>query len=183
MGAAITLAAWTDQEWATGTFGAGSFNIQSSVDGEEESFTDHTSQGNAATLRFDLPGTDNMAPNDTVAAPFVLRLDAATTYNATVELTVATLHTDNNANANNLTYSIILVDDVTACTPGATGTEIAAETQLGTVGTTTPFALTPGAESSAGAPVTLCFQVTAGENLAKNDVTQAYWEFVGTSVE
>jgi len=182
VGAAITLAAWTDQEWAEGIFSTGSFNIQSSADGV--SFDDHEAEGDAVTLSFDLTGADNMAPEDVVAAPFVLRLNEETTYDAEVELNNATLGPDANANADNLTYGIVQVDDAAACTPDATGTEIAASnTPLGTVGTTNEFTLTAGAGDQAGSPVTLCFQVTAGEGLDEGATTEAHWEFVGTSVE
>lgn len=40
VGAAITLAAWNDSEFATGTFTAGSFNLQGSTDGT--TYAEHT---------------------------------------------------------------------------------------------------------------------------------------------
>lgn len=182
VGAAITLAAWTDQEWAEGIFGAGSFNIQSSVDGTE--FFDHESQDDAATLSFELTGADNMSPNDIVAAPFVLRLDTDTTYDAEVALTSAAITPVDAVNAQHLTYGIIQVDNAAACTPEATGTEIAtAGAQLGTVGTSTAFQLAAGAADEPGAAVTLCFQVTAGPELIQGQTTEATWEFVGTSTD
>src|SRR5690625_7957040 len=67
VGAAVTLAAWTDQEWAEGLFTTGSFNIESSIDGA--TFDDNDTQDGAAVLEFDLTGADNMAPDETVAAP------------------------------------------------------------------------------------------------------------------
>src|SRR5699024_10565703 len=82
VGAAVTLAAWTDQEWAQGIFGTGSFNIESSTDGTN--FNDHESEGDAAELSFDMPAAENLSPGDTIAAPFVLRLAAGSTYDATV---------------------------------------------------------------------------------------------------
>jgi len=39
VGAAVTLAAWNDSEFATGTFTAGTFNLEGSTDGT--TFTDH----------------------------------------------------------------------------------------------------------------------------------------------
>lgn len=178
VGAAVTLAAWTDQEWAVGNFAAGSFNIEGSTDGT--TFIDHDSEGGAAVLDFQVDA-DNLSPTDTVAAPFVLRTDAATSYPATVELTSAAGTGDN---APNLTYGIVQVDDVGACTPDATGTEIVpAATSLDSIAGAAGFALEAGADGTAGAPVVLCLQVTAGEDLEQGVTGTASWEFTATSEE
>jgi predicted ribosomally synthesized peptide with SipW-like signal peptide len=178
VGAAVTLAAWTDQEWATGNFAAGSFNIEGSADGT--AFTDHVSEGGAAVLDFQI-GADNLSPTDIVAAPFVLRTDAETSYSATVELTSASGTGDA---AGDLTYGIVQVDDVGACTPGATGTEIVpATTSLDSIAGAAEFALEAGADAAAGAPVVLCLQVTAGEDLDQGATGAAFWEFTATSDE
>lgn len=177
VGAAVTLAAWTDQEWAVGEFGAGSFNIEGSTDGT--TFTDHASQAGAATLGFEV-GAENLSPGDTVAAPFTLRTDDATTYDATVALTTAI---GEGANAANLTYGITQVATAAECVEGATGTDvIPAGTALDSVAGASEFTLTAG-DGAAGAPVTLCFQVTAGEGLTQGDPGTANWEFTATSVE
>lgn len=179
VGAAVTLAAWTDNEWAEGTFGAGSFNVEGSTNGTD--FTDHESSGGAASLSFDLTGGDNMSPGDTVAAPFVLRLDGTTTYDAGVVLESAAGSGDNEAN---LSYGIVAVDDAAACTAGATGTTIVpAGTALDATTGAQGFDLTAGAGSTAGAPVTLCFQVTAGNNLTEGKAANAQWQFTATSAE
>lgn len=181
VGAAVTLAAWTDNEWAEGTFGAGSFNVQGSTTGAEDSFTDHESAGGAATLSFDLTGGDNMSPGDTVAAPFVLRLDGATTYDAGVVLESAA---GSGANEANLSYGIVAVDDVASCTEGAAGTTVVPTgTSLDATTGAQGFDLTAGTGSTAGAPVTLCFQVTAGDNLTEGDAANAQWQFTATSAE
>lgn len=180
VGAAVTLAAWTDEEWAIGNFGAGNFNIQGSTTGEEADFTDHPSQGEAAELDFQIAG-DNLSPTDTVAAPFVLRTDAATTYDATVELTSAS---GEGANAENLTYGITQVESAAECTEGATGTEIVPSgTALDSMDGATGFELIAGADDAAGAPVTLCFQVTAGDDLVQGESGTANWGLTATSVE
>lgn len=179
IGAAVTLAAWTDNEWAEGTFGAGSFNVQGSTNGAD--FTDHESAGGAADLTFDLDGGDNMAPGDTVAAPFVLRLDGATTYDAGVVLESAV---GSGANAANLTYGIVSVEDVASCTEDASGTTVVpAGTALDSVAGASGFDLSAGADTAAGTPVTLCFQVTAGDGLAEGAAANAQWQFTATSAE
>ncbi|HEY4558091.1 MAG TPA: SipW-dependent-type signal peptide-containing protein [Enteractinococcus sp.] len=180
VGAAVTLAAWTDQEWAEGLFTTGSFNIESSVDGT--TFGDNETQDGAAVLEFDLTGADNMAPNETVAAPFVLRLDDTTTYDATVALETAAA---DGVNAGELTYGIVQVDDAAGCTPDAagTGTIVPAGTAMNSVEGATDFDLTAGADGAAGEAVTLCFQVASGADLEEGATTTANWQFIGTSVE
>lgn len=179
VGAVVTLAAWTDQEWAQGDFGAGTFNVQGSTDGA--TFTDHESEAGAANLSFDLTGGDNMSPGVTVAAPFVMRLDADTTYDATVELVSAE---GNGAAAGALTYGIVEVGSAGACTADATGVEIVED---GTVLSSTDGAVTidlsAGETGAAGAPVALCFQVSADDTLQQGQEASATWQFVATSAE
>lgn len=178
VGAAVTLAAWTDQEWAQGIFGTGSFNIESSTDGTD--FNDNESEGDAAALTFDMPASENLSPGDTVAAPFVLRLAADSTYDATVTLNEAAADTANPG----LSYGITQVDSPEACTATATGSDIvAAGTALDSTEGATDFNLTAGGEETTGEPVTLCFQVSADEALDQGVSTTARWEFVGTSQE
>lgn len=179
VGAAVTLAAWTDNEWAEGTFGAGSFNVQGSTNGID--FTDHTSADGAANLTFDLDGGDNLTPGDTVAAPFVLRLDGETSYDASVVLENAA---GSGGNAEALTYGIVSVANAGACSADATGTSIVpAGTAIGSVAGAQGFDLTAGADAAAGAPVTLCFQVTAGDSLTQGQAATAQWQFTATSAE
>ncbi|WP_231445565.1 SipW-dependent-type signal peptide-containing protein [Brevibacterium zhoupengii] len=179
VGAAVTLAAWTDNEWAEGTFGAGSFNVQGSTDGS--TFTDHESTDGAASLSFDLAGGDNLTPGDTTAAPFVLRLDGETSYDASVVLENATGGGDNPAA---LTYEIVTVANAGACSADATGTSIVpAGTALGSTAGAQGFDLTAGADATEGAPVTLCFKVTADDTLDQGQNTNAQWQFTATSAE
>ena len=179
VGAAVTLAAWTDDEWAEGVFGAGSFNVQGSTDGT--TFTDHESEGGAAALTFDLNGGDNMSPGDTVAAPFVLRLDGPTTYDATVALTSAAGGGDNAAA---LTYEIVQVASAGECSATATGTSVVpAGTALDSTTGAADFDLSAGAGTATGDPVSLCFKVTAGDSLEQGQNTTAQWQFTATSAE
>lgn len=179
VGAAVTLAAWTDDEWAEGVFGAGSFNVQGSTDGT--TFTDHESEGGAAALTFDLNGGDNMSPGDTVAAPFVLRLDGPTTYDATVALTSAAGGGDN---ASALTYEIVQVASAGECSATATGTSVvSAGTALDSTTGAADFDLSAGAGTATGDPVSLCFKVTAGDSLEQGQNTTAQWQFTATSAD
>lgn len=179
IGAAVTLAAWNDSEFATGTFTAGAFNLVGSANGT--TFADHTSAGTAAALSFST-GFNNLSPTDTVAAPFVLHLDANTNYDADV---VAASAGVTGAAASHLTYGIEQVASVAACTPTATGTEIVpAGTALTSVAGATGFELDRSTDlgNEPGADVFLCVQVTADGTLVANSTATATWGFTATSV-
>lgn len=178
VGAAVTLAAWTDDEWAIGNFGAGTFSIEGSTDGT--AFAEHPTEGDAAALEFEL-AAENLSPQDVVAAPFAMRTTAETTYGATVSLagTAATEEI-----APDLTYGIIEVDSAEACAPDATGSAIVpAGTALGEIAGASEISLPAGSEGSAGDAAVLCIQVTAGDTLAQGDAGTATWEFTADSVE
>jgi hypothetical protein len=162
VGAAVTDAQWTDVEYGTGTFVAGSFALQSSTDGT--TFTDHPS-GSAATLSFTATA---MYPGLTVAAPFAVR--AAT---GSVGGTVALSSPATAGNATflaNLNYKVF-VDTSSGCTttsvPSAAGAWIAgnATTYLSGLTTATPNVsrTLPAATAGApGAPVFYCLIVQLG---------------------
>ncbi|WP_255808456.1 SipW-dependent-type signal peptide-containing protein [Leucobacter aridicollis] len=54
VGAAVTLAAWTDNEWVRGVFGTGTFGIEGSKDGSV--FSDNPTSGDPAQLSFAVGG-------------------------------------------------------------------------------------------------------------------------------
>jgi predicted ribosomally synthesized peptide with SipW-like signal peptide len=188
VGAAITLAAWNDSEFATGTFTAGSFNMEGSIDGT--AFAENP-VGDPAALSFST-GFDNLSPSTTVAAPFVLRLDAATTTAATVTVAAATsaqngLIADATAN---LTYTVLTVTNVAACTSSATAADsgaasVVSSTAFNPVGaitsTTINLAKSADAGATAGANVYLCMLVTTDADLAQDSSAVATWEFAADS--
>jgi predicted ribosomally synthesized peptide with SipW-like signal peptide len=176
VGAAMTLAAWNDSEFASGTFTAGSFNMVGSTNGTD--FADHATAGAAATLAFTVNPT-NLAPGDVVASPFAVRLTAATTTtNASVTVSSAGT-TDNVAN---LTYTVIDTGSTFGCTAATTGTAlIPAATAVGTVPGSTTFTLPKGASTGVdGVAKNLCFKVTAGA-IAQGQTGTATWQFLATS--
>lgn len=73
VGAAVTLAAWSDSEFAQGTFASGQFGIQGSADGQ--AFDDHIDAEGALTLDFTDTEIDvsGMQPGETVTADYWLR--------------------------------------------------------------------------------------------------------------
>ena len=174
VGAAVTLAAWNDSEFATGTFGAGSFNLE----GQETlggAFSDHETAPGAA-LTFEVEPL-NLAPADVVYAPFAVRLDAATTTDAVVTLSSVGA----GANAANLTYEI-LTTDAFGCDADTTGGELVAAGTATTAADAATFDLTQGAAAAAGDPVNLCLIVTAGDGLVEGGAATVTWEFAAESV-
>ncbi|WP_438353663.1 SipW-dependent-type signal peptide-containing protein [Microbacterium sp. CJ88] len=176
VGAAITLAAWTDNEYATGTFTAGQFNLQGSIDGA--TYADHASAAGAATLSFSTPFS-NLAPSQTVYAGFWLRLAAGTTTAANLQLVG---YTGTGAAAPQLTYSIYLIPAAGTCNATtATGTAIATGLLSSTTATSTVVPLAAPVGAAAGAAQQLCFAVASSASLAQNTTATGTWQFTATS--
>ncbi|WP_087485842.1 SipW-dependent-type signal peptide-containing protein [Brachybacterium massiliense] len=173
VGAAITLAAWNDSEFATGTFEAGDFNLEGSLNGTE--FIEHDTVDTAAPLAFGVDAS-NLAPGDIVSAPFAVRLDATTSYDAGVVVRPA--GTTNEIAG--LTYTLTTTVGF-GCDATVGDTLVAAGTALDAVGDTAAFNLVSGVDSAAGAAVNLCFTVTANDDLDQGQSGTATWEFLATS--
>lgn len=178
VGAAVTLAAWNDSEFASGAFAAGSFNLEgSNTDGV--AFDEHATAGAAAPLTFTTPLAGNLTPTDVVYAPFAVRLAADTTSPADVVVSAETSSGD----VTNLTYTL-----VSTATWGCDSAAVLAGTELvpaGTAVTSVPgtpgFTLPIGAPTSdPGAAQNLCFAVTAGE-VTQGQTGTVTWEFAATS--
>lgn len=171
VGAAVTLAAWNDSEFAIGSFAAGQFDLVGSTDGT--SFTDHATADTAAPLGFTVNPT-NLAPGDVVFAPFAVALEEAATYAAAVTVSAGPVA----GSLSGVTYELLRTSTF-GCTADTTGTSLVpAGTALGTVPADTTFDL---AEPTDGlAPVNLCFKVTAGA-ITQGADGSAVWEFAAVS--
>ncbi len=154
VGAAYTLAAWNDSEFATVDFAAGSFVFQGSANGTD--FDDHASEAGAADLTFTTP-FDNLSPSDVVYAPFALRLDATTSADLTAVAPVVTGTLDGN-----LTFAA-----VSTTTFGCDATAFAG-------GSTVPTTIDDGET------INLCLQVTAGA-IEQNQTGTAVWQWNAVS--
>ncbi len=177
VGTMATLAAWTDTEYATGTFTGGKLVFQGSTD--QTNFSEHTTIGAAATLPFTSPLVTQMSPNDVVYSAYALRLDRASTNGATVAITPAAV----TGTITNVSYTVIKTATA-GCNAASTGTAIVpAGTALGGVGAATPITLAapPADHSADGAPAYLCFKVTAGSGLVQGQSGSATWLFTATS--
>ena len=190
VGAAITLAAWNDSEFATGTFTAGSFNLEGSTTGAAAGYDDHnTDDGDAAAALVFTTPFDNLAPEDVVYAPFWLRLAAGTTTDATLVVESITTTDSAEANAADLSYDVYQLASAAATCDAAGiggGTVVASGADLATDAavTSTTLDLANGADdATAGAPIQLCVVVTAGAGLTEAGVTTSTWQFTATSTE
>ncbi len=180
VGAAVTLAAWNDSEFVTGTFTAGTFNMEGSTT-NGTTFTDHP-VGSPGTLTFTVAPAA-MSPGDTVYAPFAVRLAANTTNDANVVITAPNSTT---GVVTNLTYEVVRTTAFTcgSGTVDSTGTSlITAGTALAAVAGPNTFVLSKGSPvSSAGATQFLCFKVTAGAGLTQGQTGSVTWQFTASSI-
>ena len=179
VGAAVTLAAWNDAEFATNTFTAGSFNLQGSTDGT--TYADHAATPGAG-LTFSA-NFDNLTPNDIVYAPYWLQLDKTTSSNATV---TPALDSATGLNVANISYKVYTIGSATSCAAGveSSGTLVLSGTALSLGTGATTFPLSKGTPpSTAGAAQKLCFVVTAGTQavLQQGASATAVWKFTATS--
>jgi len=184
VGAAITLAAWNDSEFATGTFTAGDFDLQGSTTSGTAGFSNHDTAGTAAGLSFTLPAglVTAMAPGETAYAPFWVRLAAGTTSDAT--LAAASITPGTGGNEANFSHSVSVIGIADVCDANATGTVIASGANLSTSTPGTSAALTKGTQiTDDGTAIQLCFAVTSADQatLLPGTPATATWEFEATS--
>ncbi|MBB1050783.1 hypothetical protein G6021_06515 [Dietzia sp. CW19] len=101
LGAAVTLAAWSDDVFANGTFQTGTFNLVGSPKAASETIDDYTEYNTASsaanlTTRSSSGGVNfkidslNLSPGETVVAPFSIATDSATTVDGRYWLESAT---------------------------------------------------------------------------------------------
>jgi predicted ribosomally synthesized peptide with SipW-like signal peptide len=159
VGAAITLAAWTDNVFAKGVFGSGTFGIEGSANGA--GFAEHDDSANPATLAFEVDA-DALSPGDTVYASFAVQLIDGTTNEAEVVIT-----TDDTAKLDGTAASFVYTTDATCdSTTYAAGTD----------SNVAAFDLTAVED-----PTYLCFAVTADSTLEQGETGSFLWTFTATS--
>lgn len=161
VGAAVTLAAWTDDEWAKGVFGTGTFGIEGAADGG--TFGEHPDAASAAGIDFTL-AADTLSPGDSVYGGFAVRLVDGSDYAA--EVAVSTDASDAVAGTtSSYVYTTSATCDATAYAAGADANA-------------TSFDLT-----ATGAPVYLCFRVTADSTIQQGQSGQIVWHFAAASTD
>lgn len=161
LGAVITLAAWSDSEFAQGQFASGTFGIQAATDGE--AFSEHSDEAGALELT---PAALAMSPGETVAYPYQIRL-VDNSADATVEYVGNTRGADDALTAEDLSVNVLQIADTT-CDENTTGTPLA---ESGA------FALTETSPQQ-----NLCIQVTLDpeyDTLAPESA-EIMWQFTAT---
>lgn len=176
VGGTLTLAAWTDTEYAAGTFATSTFGIVGSVDGV--AYADHPTEGPAVLVFANTPGA--MSPGTTVFSRFLVKTTNSTNVAGTVTLTgpasVAGL-------AAALTYGVKVIPAANACTQAtydASTTVVVPSTSALTVGASGSQALVAGGAS----PVAYCFAVTlpaGAPNSLQGQTATVPWKFTATS--
>jgi predicted ribosomally synthesized peptide with SipW-like signal peptide len=174
VGAAVVLAAWNDSEFATGTFAAGDFGIQGSLDGTAFSEHDGTAGNDPAALAFAVDA-DNLAPEQPVYAAFAVRLDPGSTNAASVSIEASSAATI----ADHLTYSLVTTGADVGCDAAvfAGGTALVSDAATTTSSAPAIFAL-----PALATVVNLCFEVTAGTTLPPGAATGSVsWDLAAAS--
>ena len=167
LGAAVTLAAWSDDVWADGLFTTGgTFLIEGSEDaiGGGQNFETAQEVGQAIRLTFSATA---LTPGDTAYAPFAIQTTDTTTLEGAIERVTAAAE---GPMADALEYSI--TKDATSCDAnGANGpTWVTDEPVTGAQATGGPLALQP----ASGNTVQLCVAVNFPNTPeAKNAVDSA----------
>lgn len=194
LGAAATMAAYSDNEFASGKFTSGA-PIKFGIQGSEATTTnyawnDHNSSSGAAPLSFST-GFDGLQPGSSVYAPFTLRVDPnRNSSNAKISMNSAAVAPDAGAQAlqAQLLYTAAIVTDPTKCNssafgPGANYVVIRGAMGGNSYSTNNPFTLTKDS-----APTTVCIQVSMNpddsvdrQDYGTSPVT-ATWKFAGAQV-
>lgn len=189
VGAAVTLAAWSDNVFANSDFATGDArwelqgNIQTTTPLTEPGWLDYdTTPGGG--LAFPLVLKDDLTPGDVVRAPLGIRLAPGQALGANVTLDAPNLDPANLLQSA-LTYGIYSGVTAADCVAGNVGaaTLVPAGSPLSTGGN---FTIASGAPAQNGTPVELCYVVTLPANTASNvsglQTGELVWDFQGTSI-
>ena len=188
LGSSVTLASWTDTEYAAGSFGAGYFQTESNVTKPYSVLGPwNTNDVSPGTLVFEATA---MSPGSVVYAPFAIRTKPGSVAGAVVlgAPSVSSSGTGESDLGAALRYRV-----VRAATCGASSFSGAPAFVVGSDGAK-PFTagqaagvVNPLAAASAalpGEPTHFCFEVTLPEgasNALQGQTATATWQFAATS--
>lgn len=186
VGAAITLAAWNDSEYATGTFTSGTFEIEGTADVVSLPYVAHPSES-PAVLEFTVPDlAANLTPGDVVYTPYWIRLTEDSTINGALSVASVTTLDVFGSNSSQMSYEVweLSLMDVCDSTASVTGSLLASADSLssGSPTISNDADLQKGS-GSPGEAVQLCVAVTAGSGLQQGGETVSTWRFQAESVD
>ncbi|KAA0918765.1 SipW-dependent-type signal peptide-containing protein [Dietzia sp. ANT_WB102] len=194
LGAAITLAAWSDDVFANGIFNTGSFELQGNLtttaveSAEDVPQYENYDDTPGGTLRFDQVLTAvTLQPGEEVFAPITLRLSPETTVDGTFVLSGVTFGTTADPDlADKLDYRVITNSTAAQCDAQ---TPAGSDWYTGTVADDAPGVSNSGASArpltaAAATQDQLCLGITLNDN--SEDVqgatdTQVIWQFTATA--
>ena len=189
IGAAVTLAAWTDNEYTTATVASGRFGIVGSMNGGP--FGDH-SQSPGATLTF-TPGLGAVYPGSAASFTAVQVRTASVATGSTfdsvpgvVQMQTATAPTDALAAA--LVYAVRIAPAASSCNQalfdGATAPTIVPNGTPLTTAVASSAANSQALQAAGGNTVTYCIRIalpsTAPDGI-QGITTSVTWQFAGTT--
>ncbi|SEE76007.1 SipW-dependent-type signal peptide-containing protein [Ruania alba] len=111
LGAAATVAAWNDSEYATGTVRSSTFGIEGSVNGG--GYAEHATSDAAATLEFS-PALPALSPGDAGYMQFAVRTTAASSVGGTVGMQTPTI-AGSTALRDALRYAVRVIPSGASC--------------------------------------------------------------------
>lgn len=185
IGAAVTLAAWSDNVFANAEFSSGEegWNLQGNFETGTPVWSPEYDESPGGGLQFQVPLSENLTPGDVVRAPLGIRLEPGQELGASVTLTGPVID-GTNLLASALRYGIYSGVSAADCTAGNVGasTLVPAGSPLGTGGS---FSIANGTAAQNGTPVELCFVVTlpagTSNTVSGEDTGVLVWDFEGTS--
>lgn len=176
VGGSLTLAAWTDTEYAAGQFASSTFGIEGSKDGT--TYAEHPA-GSPAGLIFTV-NPAAMSPGTASYSLFKVRTTSGTNVPGTVVLGIPTV---SGALGGYLTYGVKAIPAGSSCnasTFGASTSVVVAPGPLLTAGAGASQALAPAGAS----PVSYCFEMAlpvGTSNEAQGTSATVTWTLTATS--
>jgi predicted ribosomally synthesized peptide with SipW-like signal peptide len=187
LGATMTLAAWTDSEYGSGTFTASRFDIQSRTP-SAPTFTDHPTAASAVAI---FSGVTGMSPSTSHYSYLDITTTADTTVGGTVVPSGAPALSGTLTTV--LEYRAFATTTGTTCGAAAFGAAAANTYMAGSASTWVPVSTVPTAPTAAGVTalaanggnvVRYCFDVRIAPSAALSfgsTTGTVTWLFTGTS--
>jgi len=189
VGSSVTLASWTDSDFATGSFGASSFQTESNVTKPYDALGAwSTNEQSAGALVFEATA---MSPGKVVYAPIAIRTKA-TSVSGEVVLGIPSISGNSAAGDADLSAALRyrVIRSATCGASSFTGTPAFVVGSDGakplTVGQASDVVnpLQAATATLPGAPTQFCFEVTlpvGASNALQGQKTTATWQFTATS--